>query len=853
MGSKKYNYTAVRGKFVYILAFIIPMVILIAIYFAREIYPFGDSTYLRSDMYHQYLPFYSELWNKIRGLDGFTYSWNIGLGINFTALYAYYLSSPVNWIIFLFPHEHLIEVMNVFIILKISAASLTFTYYICKRFNTEKIYVSLFGMFYALSGYLAAYSWNIMWLDCIVLLPLIFLGLERLVREKKCFLYALTLGLAILSNYYISIMICITAVIYFIFLVIRYAKSDLRWYTVTILNFAVFSLLAGGLAAVLLIPEMCALRYTVSSNITFPKTLTEYFPILQMLSRHLMNVPIHMGLEHHPNIYCGVAVFLLLPLYVMNKKINTREKAGKLVLLLIFLVAFNMNIFNFIWHGFHFPNSLPCRQSFIYIFILLTMCYDAFKDLKFYSRSELTASFWIAIGFLLFADQFLTNGVVDFKIIYISGLFIGLYMLLIYLYRNRRIPYMFFLFLLYTGTILECALNFEETALGTTDRTYYLEDNKDIAVLLDTANDLSNGAFYRIEKYSGVRTKNDAAWHNYPSVSTFSSTANGGLTKLYRNLGMESSTNAYSYNGATYLSSALLGVKYVISDKQMIENTLLTFIAQSGGSYLYQNNYVLPLGFMVPSTFPMEWDKQNTNPFSVQNSFLRTACGVENVFVPLSCESITSSSVAINPARTQQIYFRVLNTNLDTVNVYINENSTSYNIKHNHLIDLGILNASDEIRVTSNDTDTTLSVHAYTINQTAFIDAMNRLNQNGLQITKFNKTEINGVITAETDGYMLMSIPYDCSWKIYVDGSLIKQESIEDALTLVALSAGTHNIRMKYTPEGLHLGMTISIICAIILVMLFVLSRKKKMSADSGSAEKLPLADNSLPNKEEKS
>lgn len=840
MGSKKYNYTAVRGKIVYILAFIIPVVILTAIYFARGIFPFGDNTYLRSDMYHQYLPFYSELWNKMKNHTGFTYSWNIGLGINFTALYAYYLSSPVNWLIFLFPHKYLIEVMNIFIILKISAASLTFTYYICRRFNTEKIYVCLFGMFYGLSGYLSAYSWNIMWLDCIVLVPLIFLGLERLVREKKCLLYGLTLGLAILSNYYISIMICITAIVYFVFLVIRYAKNDIRWYTVTILNFAAFSLLAGGFAAVLLIPEMYALRYTVSSNITFPKTLTEYFPILQMMSRHLMNVPVHLGLEHHPNIYCGVAVFVLFPLYIMNKKINTREKAGKIILLLIFLVAFNMNIFNFIWHGFHFPNSLPCRQGFIYVFILLTMCYDAFKDLKSYSRAELTAAFWIAMGFLLFADQFLTDGVIDFKIVYISGLFIGLYMLLIYLYRSRRIPYMFFLFLLYTGTILECALNYEETGVGTTDRTYYLEDNKDIATLLDTAEKLSD-SFYRVEKYSGVRTKNDAAWHNYPSVSTFSSTANGGLTKLYRYLGMESSTNAYSYNGATYLSSALLGVKYVISDKQMIENTLLSFIAQSGDRYLYQNNYILPLGFMVPSTFPEEWDKQNTNPFSVQNSFLRTTCGVEDVFVPLSCNSLTSSSVSINPARTQQIYFRVLNNNLDTVNVYINDNSTTYNIKHNHLIDLGVLNASDELRVTCNDMDTTLSIQAYTINQTAFIDAVNRLSQNSLEIQTFDDTEISGIIAAETDGYMLMSVPYDRGWKIYVDGVLTKQESIEDALTLLPLTAGTHEISMKYTPEGLYLGMTISIICGIIFVALFVLSNKKK------------IPDNSLLNKEEKS
>lgn len=77
-------------------------------------------------------------------------------------------------------------------------------------------------MFYALSAYSAAYSWNIMWLDCIVLIPLIMLGLEKLVDENKCYLYCISLGLCIFTNYYISIMVCISVCLYFIVLMIAY-------------------------------------------------------------------------------------------------------------------------------------------------------------------------------------------------------------------------------------------------------------------------------------------------------------------------------------------------------------------------------------------------------------------------------------------------------------------------------------------------------------------------------------------------------------------------------------------------------------------------------------------------------
>lgn len=822
MENEKKKYTPIEGRIVYVLAVIIPMVVLIAIYFARGIYPFGDNCYLRSDMYHQYLPFYSQLWYKLRNHGSLLYSFDMGLGVNFTATYAYYLSCPLNWLIFLFPHQSLIEVMNALIILKISLSSLTCTYYITKRFNTLNINVCIFGLFYALSGYLAAYSWNIMWLDCVVLLPLIILGLERMVREKKCFLYTITLGLAILTNYYIAIMICLTMILYFIFLIIRYPEKNVKGYLIQFKNFTAYSLLAGGLSACLLLPELFALSYTVSSDISFPKNLTEYFSVLQMLSRHMMNVEVHLGLNHHPNIYCGVAVFLLIPLYIMNKRIPTREKVGKLCLVTVFLLAFNLNIPNFIWHGLHFPNSLPCRQSFIYVFILIAMCYDAFRDIRKYTSRELTTALWIALGYMLFADQALTGDTLKFTSVYLSCGFILLYMLIIHLYRSRKLPYMVFLFIFFTSTIMECALNYEATALGTTSRSYYLTDNADIDALLDTAEKLED-SFYRVEKYSGVRTKNDAAWHGYHSASLFSSTANGGLSRLYGYFGMENSTNAYSYNGATFFTSALLNVRYVLSDSQMTEHDLLSYIASSNERYLYENNYTLPLGFMLPNTFEENWDRKNTNPFRVQNSFISEATGIYDVFVPLDTKKITDTSVEINNPRAQQVYIKVQNSGLDTVNVYINDNSKSYNIKHNHIIDLGVLNSTDTIRVTANDlTSGNLSVIAYTMNETAFINAMNVLSKNALTITSMKDTRMEGTIHADYDGRMLLSIPYDLGWKIYIDGFPVEQDSLEEALMMIDVPAGDHTILMKYCPEGFKIGIAITIICVIILVMLYL-------------------------------
>ena len=164
-----------NSNFTYLAAFVLPVIMMMALYYTRGIFPWGNECYLRSDMYHQYAPFFSELWHKIRNGESLTYSWNIGMGTNFTSLFAYYLASPSNWFVALFPQKYTIEIMNAFIILKIAGSSLSLTYYLTKHNNNKHVIAAIFGMFYGMSGFIAAYSWNIMWLDCVILVPLIML------------------------------------------------------------------------------------------------------------------------------------------------------------------------------------------------------------------------------------------------------------------------------------------------------------------------------------------------------------------------------------------------------------------------------------------------------------------------------------------------------------------------------------------------------------------------------------------------------------------------------------------------------------------------------------------------------
>ena len=157
------NSPAYRGALA--LSFFVPVLVMILVFIGRGIFPFGDASFLRTDLYHQYAPFFQEFRTKLTTGDSLLYSWNIGAGTNFSSLYAYYLASPINWVLLIVPQSRVIEFMTYLIVVKIGLCGLAFTWYLGKHCRTQHFSICFFGIFYALSGYLAAYSWNIMWMD----------------------------------------------------------------------------------------------------------------------------------------------------------------------------------------------------------------------------------------------------------------------------------------------------------------------------------------------------------------------------------------------------------------------------------------------------------------------------------------------------------------------------------------------------------------------------------------------------------------------------------------------------------------------------------------------------------------
>ncbi|MEW4414762.1 YfhO family protein [Clostridium sp. AN503] len=817
-GSRFSGWSLVRPYDGLAAAFIVPVIIMLIIFAQRGIFPFGEESFLRTDMYHQYAPFFSEFQNKLTHGGSLLYSWDVGMGVNFSALYAYYLASPLNWLLVLCPKNLVIEFMTYMIVLKIGLSGLSMAYYLRRHCKTCDFGIAFFGIFYALSGYMAAYSWNIMWLDCIILFPLIVLGLERLVKDGKGMLYCLALGMSILSNYYISIMTCIFMVMYFIALLILDGRMTWEKFVGRSFQFALYSLLAGGLAAVVLIPEIYALQMTASADSTFPKTFTQYFPIFDMIARHIGNVETEIGLDHWPNIYCGVAVLMFFPLYLANRKISAKEKAVYCILLLFFMASFSFNVMNFLWHGFHFPNSLPCRQSYIYIFLVLLVCYRAYMHLRETPWHHVTLSFAAAVVFVLLAQKLVTEEHFHFIVFYVAILFLALYLAAIALYRKGpKFANGAVLFALAVVSI-ESAVNTTVTSVTTTSRTAYTADNEAVERLVGSL--LPNETFYRVEKVTR-KTKNDGAWMHFPSVSLFSSTANADLSKLFKRLGCESSTNAYSITGSTPLIDALFAVKYALFSEEPDPSGIREFLAQEEEILLYQNKYALPLGFFVAPDFEERWDLETGNPADVQNS-LTDSLETEHVMSMVLDARADGKKLTFYPEVSGEYYAYVGNKKIEKVTVNTWKGTKTWNnVDRGYLLELGYCTAGEEVSLTAENTEESMWADVYRFSEEGLAAVYDKLSETPWKLSNWTgDTYLKGTIACQENGMMMTTIPYDKGWKILVDGVEQPAAKMLDSFIGVRLTPGSHTVEMSYRPEGLNLGWMISAGSTVMLLFI---------------------------------
>ena len=249
----------------YALSALLPMTIMLVVWFFMGSYPFGNKSLMAVDFGQQYISFFGLLKNAVLtgNLSSLTYSFTKSLGGDMIGVLAYYLMSPFNIFYIIIPFKHYALAVFLTIWLRYGAIGLSLAHLLIKRYKgaeSKRWMVPLFATAYALSGMLVSYQMNVIFYDAMIMLPIVIVYLEQLLEGEAPYPYAFVLGITVLLQFYMGYMTSIFIVLYACYYVSpRLAnegdwKQKLKYYLQPLWKFFIYSILGVAMASIILVP-----------------------------------------------------------------------------------------------------------------------------------------------------------------------------------------------------------------------------------------------------------------------------------------------------------------------------------------------------------------------------------------------------------------------------------------------------------------------------------------------------------------------------------------------------------------------------------------------------------------------
>ena len=678
-------------------------------------------------------------------------------------------------------------------------------------------------------------------------------------------------------------------------------KRDFRnnRFFVTGCTFAISSFICFMLSAFALLPVYFCLQSSSATSATFPDSLKTYFNIFDFIANHLPAVETTIRSSGDivlPNAYCGLLTVILLPLYFLNSKIKGSQKVAAACILGIFYLSFSINYLNFMWHGFHFPNDLPYRFSFAYSFILLSLAYKALINIQDFKNKTFVTVGMGVLAFAVLLDKFGSKNVGTFTIVLTIVLTV-IYVVILGLFNSKRYLKKSVVSLLTFAVVVElCVANTANYTMAQ-PKDAYTSDYDNYQSISQTVEENETELFYRTE-LSKLRTRMDPSWYGYNGVSAFSSMAYEHVAKIMEKLGMfGNNINSYTYYPQTPIFNSMFSIKYLYDNSSDLLNDgqYYNFITENDDFAAYEYKYYLPLAFSVDASVE-DWNMSSGNPFEVQNNFIYSATGIEDVLEAAEVTEISTSNIDyVNPESVNgSVAFSVNKTSSGSEgkitlyidvnedghyyiysgstrlsNVAVNADNFSYSYASSAIqpftVDVGYQIAGSRISVEltldqSNDS-ASVSFCAAKLNLEKFEEAYDIIKSNGtINLTSFDETSMEGTIKVSNDNALLYtSIPYDTSWEVLVDGVALEYYNEEtdassdgkiiavgDALIGFELSEGEHTVSFKYNAKGLSEGimLTVAGVIILLLALLYKFYFSKKLRAKGVKLDFIPEPDN---------
>ncbi|MBQ9065250.1 MAG: YfhO family protein [Blautia sp.] len=865
----------------YLFVFGVTLLTGIIMYRTKEVAPFGGNSVLNMDLWGQYFPMYVQQ-SEIQSFSEHFFSFKGVLGFNNWAQSAYYTNAPSLLILSLFPVSCMIIALNWICILKIPLSAIACLSYLRRHTASGSPVLMGGAVAYSLCGYALAYMTQPMWTDALVLLPLVLIGLDALIYEEKHWFYFFMLVLCIFSNFYIGFSICIFCFLYFLFSSFdliemkiieknEYRQKKFRGrekYGASWIRFIVYSALAGGSTAVVTIPVWIAINQTNGVTNAQPLRAYLYSSFSYWLSMLMPGKKLFLG-YNGANIFSGLFVLILIPLYFFNKSIPIKKKAMNAVFLILLMLSTNFSLFDYIWHGFHFPNQLPGRWVFLFTLLLVTL---GAEDLSRWEGIPVWGGIiCLTCGTAVFMFVSLKPAAdgpdrTDIILFILGVVMLGAAVICGNMHKNgyvisSRKPALLFLAVF---TILEVVgsgrnfvrvANLEEGGFAVSNIEIYTNNmmkQQQYGSLWKSG----EKDFYRMAAIDGF-TFNPAMIGNFYGIDYYSSTMNGSAYLLLKYLGNAVYAENVStlYNETSPVQNSLFGIRYYLDYAHNLNDSLpgLKSIAEENNVVtVWENDTALPLGFAAADDITFFKVTNEIHCIDDQNTFLDAVCGYKtNVFTLIDPDSMETENCTLTDSSDWSSYFYSREDEGKPVRlyysylimqdgpVYLESNfregiilvtdergTRSYDCKPTRQAYLGQYKKGETISITFESEDIFLGLcglNLFRYDENRWMGIYNELSENGFDIKSFDNTKISGTINLENEGNVLFSIVQDGGWKVLCDGKALDSFKAGDALLCARVPSGTHDLILRYSPPGFTMGMVVtilSLICTFLVSLL---------------------------------
>ena len=787
-----------RGKtnnlITYLISMGLPAIIFAGVLFCVGNYPFGDRNFTIWDMDYQYLDFFAWLKRVFNGDAGLTYSFGKSLGDNTIGLFAFYLSSPFNLLLIFFDNIQLFVV--VLFATKIAFCGLTCSVYLRKRFDDIKpVFIVLLSVSYALMSYNLKQMTNIMWLDGAVFLPLMMLGVYRLVSEdKKILLYVVT-SFAIIANWYTAYMSCLFSVFYFLYEISLKKdfkiKNQIKGYFITFIKYCITMILSVLSVMFFFLPMTLQLlqgKGIESGN----KFAIEFRCSISDILKAL--VPAYADTQNSDTLilFCGTLTVIGIILFFISRKVSMKQKIFTAVMFVILVVSDVFVPTEKIWNGFRKVASYYSRSAFVICFFMVIIAATYFNLKKSIKYSKIMSVF---LSVLVIVELFYNAG------IYMTD------------YSRRDVS-------IYN--------NYKNMA------------EKQVNVLKKS----DNSAFYRIEQTSSRVRKpknylgdfNEGMAYGFSQLSSYSSTYNGSVMKWYVKCGYSECSRIIMFNEPILLSDSLLGIKYLLSREQPLGYRETKIPGMYNDKKVYENPYALGLGYMTDRSIFKKIERCNS--FEYQNKLLSAIVGRKTeCFKPvkskMKMEDNRVTWTMNSPKCENVLYGYLTRRGVNKVDLYVNGKlRTDYSQWSSYkTVQISNDEKGKEQAVSMEGKIVTMKGIKgvfYYLDMREFKDAMEELKAKSFYPDQVRDGYVEGNYEASEDGEMLMTVPFDGGWKIRCNGNTVKAKSAQGVFTVIPVKKGKNHITMTYVTPGLKKGIAISIFGIVCFVIWQILENKKK-------------------------